>query len=331
MRFVLAPLAGFTDAPFRRLCAELGADLAYTEMVSAAGLAYGSSPTRHLMEVMPGEGPVACQLFGAKESDLAVAAKIADAAVSPREGNERARRFVEINLNAGCPMTKVTREGAGAKLVEDPAKIHRLLKAMKENTDLPVTLKTRLGPHPRKTNVFEILDAAEQAGAAGLILHARYTSQMHGGPVGLETLAEVVKRAHVPVTGNGSVVDAASAAAMAATGVSAIMIGRAAMANPFIFGELKTNEAERNGGDGAARMNLCCQRHIEYLLAFRDQLAANFPNDHVPSPDGFVSVKMHVHLFRYFNGCPGAAALRAKLNTVRSLEEIREITREFGA
>ena len=74
MRFVLAPLAGFTDAPFRRLCAELGADLAYTEMVSAAGLAYGSSPTRHLMEVMPGEGPVACQLFGAKESDLAVAA-----------------------------------------------------------------------------------------------------------------------------------------------------------------------------------------------------------------------------------------------------------------
>ena len=317
MRYVLAPLAGFTDAPFRRLCGEGGADLTYTEMVSAAGLAHGSSPTRHLLETMPGEGPVAAQLFGATEADLAHAADFVE-----RSGV----RFAEVNLNAGCPMTKVTREGAGAKLIEDPEKIYRLLKAMTENTSLPVTLKTRLGPHPQKTNVFEILDAAERAGAKGFALHARYTSQMHGGPVHYDTLAEVVRRARVPVTGNGSVVDAASAAAMAATGVSAIMVGRAAMANPFIFNELKTNEAERNGGDGAARMKLCCERHLEYLLAFRDQLAANFPNDHVPSPDGFASVKMHVHLFRYFNGRPGAAALRARLNNVRTLAEIREIT-----
>ena len=323
MKYVLAPLAGFTDAPFRRLCHEGGADLTYTEMVSAAGLAHGSSPTRHLLETLPGEGPVACQIFGAKESDVAYAAAFVDRAA----GESAEKTIVELNLNAGCPMTKVTREGAGAKLVEDPEKIYRLLKAMTENTSLPVTLKTRLGPHPQKTNVFEILDAAERAGAKGFALHARYTSQMHGGPVHYDTLAEVVRRARVPVTGNGSVVDAASAAAMAATGVSAIMVGRAAMANPFIFNELKTNEAERNGGDGAARMNLCCERHLEYLLAFRDQLAANFPNDHVPSPDGFASVKMHVHLFRYFNGRPGAAALRARLNRVRTLAEIREIIR----
>ena len=143
MNYVLAPLAGFTDAPFRRLCREGGADLAYTEMVSAAGLAHGSSPTRHFLETMPGEGPVGCQLFGANESDLAFAA----AAVDPR-------RFCELNLNAGCPMTKVTREGAGAKLVEDPAKIHRLLKAMAANTSLPVTLQTRLGPRPEANRIF---------------------------------------------------------------------------------------------------------------------------------------------------------------------------------
>lgn len=314
MKFVLAPLAGFTDAPFRRLCFENCADLTYTEMVSAAGLAYGSSPTRHLMEVMPGEGPVACQIFGAKENDIANAARIVEAVSG---------RFVEINLNAGCPMTKVTREGAGAKLVEDPEKIYRLLKAMTENTSLPVTLKTRIGPHPQKTNVFEILDAAEKAGAKGIAVHARYTSQMHGGPVHLDTLAEIVKRAHIPVTGNGSVVDAKTAAAMAATGVDAIMIGRAAMANPFIFSALKMNEVEKRGGE--ERMHLCCERHLEYLLAFREQLAANFPNDHIPSADGFASVKMHVHLFRYFNGRPGAAALRARLNNVRTLAEIKEI------
>ena len=319
MKYVLAPLAGFTDAPFRRMCAEGGADLAYTEMVSAAGLSHGSSPTRHLMETMPGEGPIACQIFGANESDVAYAARVVDGLAARTSDGRRKTRFVELNLNAGCPMTKVTREGAGAKLIEDPGKIGRLLKAMAENTSLPVTLKTRLGPHPQRTNVFEILDAAEQAGAKGLVVHARYTSQMHGGPVHLDVLREIVERAHVPVTGNGSVVDAKTAAAMAATGVSAIMIGRAALSNPGIFNSLKQSNNPNN------RTIEQFRRHLGYLLEFRDQLAARFPNDRVPSPDGFASVKMHVHLFRYFNGRPGAAELRRRLNAVRTLAEVNAI------
>lgn len=315
MKFVLAPLAGFTDAPFRRLCFEGGADLAYTEMVSAAGLAHGSSPTRHLMETMPGEGPVACQLFGSKETDLAFAAR----EVPPE-------RFVELNLNAGCPMTKVTREGAGAKLAEDPEKVYRLLKAMAENTPLPVTLKTRLGPHPRRTTVFELLDAAEQAGARGFVLHARYTSQMHGGETHLDLLSEVVRRARIPVTGNGSVVDAKSAAAVAATGVDAVMVGRAALSHPAMFsalrGDAETSDAQRpTDGESSCRL---FEKHLGYILEFRRQLAERFPNDHIPSEDAFASVKMHVHLFRYFAGRPGAAALRARLNRVRTLAEIRE-------
>ena len=240
MKYVLAPLAGFTDAPFRRMCHEGGADLAYTEMVSAAGLAHGSSPTRHLLETMPGEGPVACQIFGANESDIAYATDF----ITQTLKHSNTQTIVELNLNAGCPMTKVTREGAGAKLVEDPERIHRLLKAMVGNTSLPVTLKTRLGPHPQKTNIFEILDAAESAGAKGIIVHARYTSQMHGGQTHLDLLREVVARAKIPVTGNGSVTDGKSAAAMAATGVSAIMIGRAALPNPGIFNQLKKNESK---------------------------------------------------------------------------------------
>ena len=323
MKFVLAPLAGFTDAPFRRLCFEGGADLAYTEMVSAAGLAHGSSPTRHLMETMPGEGPVACQLFGARESDLAFAAREATAC----RADDGSPRFVELNLNAGCPMTKVTREGAGAKLAEDPEKVYRLLKAMVENTDLPVTLKTRLGPHPRRRTVFELLDAAERAGAKGLILHARYTSQMHGGEVHLDELAEVVSRAKIPVTGNGSVVDAKSAAAMAATGVDAIMVGRAALAAPAIFAALKSGGDVRRAACG--ERNDVVGRHLGYLLEFRRQLAERFPRDHIPSEDAFASVKMHVHLFRYFNGRPGAAALRARLNSVRTLAEIHDAIQNF--
>ena len=323
MKYVLAPLAGFTDAPFRRMCAEGGADLAYTEMVSAAGLAYGSSPTRHLLETMGGEGPVACQIFGANESDIAYATEVVEG-LGPRTSDGRRKtRFAELNLNAGCPMTKVTREGAGAKLVEDPEKIHRLLKAMVDHTSLPVTLKTRLGPHPQRTNILEILDAAESAGAKGIIVHARYTSQMHGGPTHLDVLADVVKHAKIPVTGNGSVTDAKSAASMAATGVSAIMIGRAALANPGIFNQLRGEDFRRETKDEF-------RRHLDYLLRFRDQLAAHFPHDHIPSPDAFASVKMHVHLFRYFNGRPGAAELRKRLNTVRTLAEIETIVRGFA-
>ena len=340
MKYVLAPLAGFTDAPFRRLCFEGGADLTYTEMVSAAGLAHGSSPTRHLMETMPGEGPVACQIFGANESDIAYATDFVQKNYVEVRHSSFAiphSSFSELNLNAGCPMTKVTREGAGAKLVEDPEKICRLLKAMAENTSLPVTLKTRLGPHPQKTNVFEIVDAAERAGAKGIVVHARYTSQMHGGPTHLDTLAEVVARARIPVTGNGSVVDAKTAAAMAATGVDAIMIGRASLANPSIFSELKKSESKSGAAVGQGNFPSCVlstattsnydyfRAHLKYLLEFRDVLARKYPNDHIPSPDAFASVKMHVHLFRYFNGRPGAAELRKRLNTVRTLDEIEEI------
>jgi len=324
MKYVLAPLAGFTDAPFRRLCFEGGADLTYTEMVSAAGLAHGSSPTRHLMETMPGEGPVACQLFGANESDIAFATREIEKSFVQPSTSDIQPRFTELNLNAGCPMTKVTREGAGAKLVEDPAKIHRLVKAMVENTSLPVTLKTRLGPHPRQTNIIEILSAAESAGAKGIVVHARYTSQMHGGPVHLDTLAEVVSRAKIPVTGNGSVTDVKTAEAMAKTGVSAIMIGRAALANPGIFNALKGCPSTSNLQPSTFNL------HMQYLLAFRDQLAARFPHDHIPSQDAFASVKMHVHLFRYFNGRPGAAELRRRLNSVRSLAEIAAVVSQVG-
>ncbi len=291
MKFVLAPLAGFTDAPFRRLCRDGGADLAYTEMVSAAAIAHGHAATRQLLETLPGEGPLACQIFGANESDVACAARFVSSLPVP---------WAALDLNAGCPMQKVTRAGAGAKLVEDPEKIHRLLVAMAENTALPVTLKTRLGPHPQQTNIFEILDAAERAGAAGITVHARYTSQLHGGATHLDTLAEVVRRAKIPVTGNGSVRDAASAAAMAATGVSAVMIGRAALANPYIFAELKGAPVERTKDE-------MFRAHLGYILSYRPELAV---------------LKLRTHLFRYFSGRPGAAALRARINSVKSLAEL---------
>lgn len=326
MKLVLAPLADFTDAPFRLMCFDGGADACFTEMVSAAALAHGHSQSLHLMETMAGEGEVVCQLFGAKEDELAFAADLA---------TRRNPHFAAIDLNAGCPMAKVTRNGAGAKLVESPERIYSLLKAMKGATHLPVTLKTRLGPHPAKTNIFEILDAAESAGASAVSVHARYTSQMHGGEVHLDTLAEVASRARIPVYGNGSVVDGASARRMAQTGVAGILVGRAALSRPAIFSSLKRalgievspRGAVLDGMEGPA----LCRRHLELVLRFREMLAGKYPLDHVPSVDGYASVKMHIHLFRYFNGRPGAASLRARLNAIRTLEEIEAVLAAAGA
>ena len=317
MKYVLAPLADFTDAPFRLLCFEAGADMAYTEMVSAAALFHGHRPTRHLMETMPGEGPVACQLFGADEREIAFAARAAAGLKDDAGG----RRFCELNLNAGCPMPRIMAMGSGAALVTDPGKVYRLLAAMAENTSLPVTLKTRLGPHKATPTVFELLDAAERAGAKGIVVHARSTGQKHGGPVDLDLLAEVAGRARIPVTGNGGVRDEASARAMEATGVAAVMVGRTALSDPGVFARLKGLPAP--GTRWAAR-------HVELLLEFRRRLAERYPEDHVPGEDGYVSVKMHTHLFRYFKGVPGAAALRARLNSIRTLAEVREIVEEAG-
>ena len=309
MKFVLAPLAGFTDAPFRLLCREGGADAVYSEMVSAAGLAHGSVPTRHMLATMHGEEPVACQIFGAREGDVAYAADFI-------QRNCRGS-FCELNLNAGCPMAKVTREGAGAKLVERPELVERLLRAMKENTDLPVTLKTRLGPHPQETTVFELLDAAESAGAAGLAVHARYTSQMHGGEVHLETLAEVVRRSRIPVTGNGSVTDAESAAAMSATGVDAVMVGRASLRDPGVFGRLR--DGAPPPASTVERARSLFRRHVGLLRKYCAMMAERFPGERLPDAEGWMLVKVRTHLFRYFGGCPGAASLRAGLGSARTL------------
>lgn len=316
MKYVLAPLAEFTDAPFRLICREAGADMAYTEMVSAAALFHGHGPTRHLMETMPGEGPVVCQMFGAKEDEVAFAAAEAS---KLRSADGLSPRFCGLDLNAGCPMPRIVKSGAGANLVTDPDRVFRLLKAMVENTDLPVTMKTRLGPHTGDNRIFELVDAAERAGAKGIAVHARYTSQMHGGPVHLDVLAEVVNRTKLPVTGNGGIKTVEDARSMAETGVAAIMVGRAALRDPSIFARLKGLEGDAPDGPEWAR------RHLEHILAFRRMLVEKFPEDHVPSEDGYVGIKMHTHLFRYFAGRPGAAALRARLNSIRTLAEVREI------
>lgn len=321
-RLVLAPLADFTDSPFRIMALVGGADATCTEMVSAAALAHSHNPTRILLATLPDEPPPACQIFGANESDIAHAA---------RDVSRLANRFSELNLNAGCPMTKVTRSGAGAELVKSPDKVYRLMTAMRENTDLPVTLKTRLGPNPATPTIHELVDAAVSAGAKSVVVHARFTSQMHSGPTHLDILADVVRRSPIPIIGNGSIVDGASAVAMAATGVSGLMIGRAALSRPEIFSGIRrafSGELPSSGAPSLERAKELFRRHLDLVVKFHSHLANTLPDVRLPSLDAFAALKIRTHLFRYFSGIPGAAALRAKFNSVRSLSDLEFLQRD---
>lgn len=314
MKYLLAPMAGFTDAPFRRMCAEGGADWCYAEMVSAAALAHGHRATRQLLETLPGEAPVACQVFGADAGELAAAA----AELSSLSNADGQPRFCEINLNAGCPMPNVTRSGGGARLVADPERVFRLLSAMVAASSLPVTLKTRIGPRPGSVTADELIDAAERAGAHAIMLHARFTSQLHTGAPALDILASAAGRARIPVYGNGGVVDAESAQAMSATGVAGIAIGRAALSDPAIFMRLRSHAA---GADPA----VLSRRHLSAIIEFHAQLAQHLPGDRLPSLDAFVALKARTQLFRYFAGRPGAAALRARFNQVRTRADLEAV------
>lgn len=310
VKLSMAPMAGFTTAAFRLMAARGGADLSYTEMVSAAGLAHGSSPTRHLMETLPGEGPVICQLFGSKPDELAFAAREATKTGS----------FIGLDLNAGCPVPRIVREGAGSALVKKPELLHSLLEAAVAETNLPVTVKTRPGPRPDRVMMLELLDAAETAGASGFTLHARFTSQNHGGEVHLNLLAELVAKARIPVAGNGGVKDRATFLAMAETGVSSIMVGRAALSDPYIFSKIRGDTR-----DIPSPMSLL-HDSVDAIMRLHGRIAEKFPQDRLPSLDFRVCSTVRTHLFRYFSGLRGAADFRRRLMGIRTIDELSRLT-----
>ena len=344
---VLAPMAGYTDAAMRAICRSFGAVRASTEMAHSMALAREArlfpetgGPTWELLETLPDEGPVVAHIFGSDPAVLGDAAGLVAAT----------GRFSAIDLNAGCPVPKVTRNGAGSALIRDPAKIGAIVAAMRAAAgNTPVTVKTRIGPSPDKVAVFEILDAVTCAGAKGITVHGRFTSQGHGGPVDLGLIAEVKRRAAIPVTGNGGIFSVADAVTMwRETGVDAIMVGRGAMGNPWIFAEINAafdaiaagREPDTEGGGDARRVphaqpeevHRVLEAHIAAEIRLREQIAARRGKRRgMQSPDLCAVAAFRCHFFRYFAGLPHAGALRARLNTLKTLDDVRAIISDaFG-
>lgn len=299
----LAPMAEFTTPAMRMLCEVCGAKRTFTEMVNAEGICRGGAKTRFLLITFPEERHVWAHLYGSDPERLAEAARIV----------EGMGRFEGIDINAGCPVPRITAQGAGAALLGDLPRFGRILSAVAKAVRLPVTVKTRLGPHPRVPVWREALLRAEDAGVAAIAFHARYTSQGHAGTVHLDTVREIVAEAHIPVFGNGSIIDRPSAEAMAATGVCALLIARAALENPCVFGFAR--------GDPCA----LAEHHLDLELRYR-ALAVGISR--LTAEEAAV-LTFRRHLFRYFKGLPGANALRARLMGLHTVADVRAAIAAF--
>ncbi len=223
---ILAPLSGYNDWPFRRLCREFGAALVYTGLLSAQGILYGSQRTHEMLAFHADERPLVCQLFGGEVDTLLAAAQVVVAAGAD-----------VLDVNLGCPEPKVTKKGYGAALLKDPAQIGRIFARLTRAVPLPVTAKIRLGWDAASRNYLEVARAMEENGAALIAVHGRTADQFYLGEADWDAIAEVKQAVSVPVLASGDVRCVADIARIQAhTGCDGVMIGRAAVGNPWIFG-----------------------------------------------------------------------------------------------
>lgn len=227
---VLAPMAGITDTPFRLLCLEGGAGLVCAEMVSSSALKYGNEKSKNMLKISAKEHPLSMQIFGGDAEALVLAAKLAEEAGADI-----------IDINAGCPVKKVNKAGAGCVLLKDLIKLEQMLSAVVKSTKKPVTLKTRIGLTENNLLTKDIVNLAINAGAAALVLHGRAASKMHGGPANLEELTKAagLAKGKIPLVVNGGITNPAEAKTLLETGADGIMIGRGAIGNPFIFKQIE--------------------------------------------------------------------------------------------
>lgn len=224
---ILAPMAGITDSPFRVLCLQGGAGLVCAEMVSAHALHYGNEKSGRMLQVNPKEHPVSMQIFGSDEQTIAEAAKNAEAAGADI-----------VDLNAGCPVKKINKAGAGCVLMKDEAKLARLLSAAVKSVKIPVTLKTRIALNHKELLAVRLAKLAEDCGAAAVTLHARAAADVHSGEPNVAAVAEACAAVKIPVIGNGGIKDASLVKEFLQAGCSGVMIGRGAVGNPFIFQDI---------------------------------------------------------------------------------------------
>lgn len=299
----LAPLAGFTDRSFREICIREGADLTYSEMVSAEAVARGNTKTEMLMRRAPSEKLFAIQLF-MKDEDTARRAAAGVMRFSPSI----------IDINSGCPVPKVVKTGAGSALHKDPRELGRIVLALREETGVPVTIKIRLGWDVPDINYLQMAEEAVNAGAALITMHARTRSQGYSGTAAWEHLARLKEAVPVPVFGSGDLYTAEDGRRMLEqTGIDGLMFARGAVGNPLIFSQTRTL---LTGGSLPAETDWDAK-----LLRLRDHLQLAVED----KGEAAACREMRKQACSYTKGMPHAAALRAEFIHAQTLEDYLKI------
>ena len=299
----LAPMAGNTNLPYRRLCRKFGAEWTTTEMVSSKALAHGDEKSLTLLTRGADEVPIAAQVFGS------------DPEILHRAAEEIERRgFHAVDLNLGCPVPKITGGGGGSSLLRDPDLAARCVAAMVAGCTLPVTAKIRAGwDEPAKQKTPKLAKQLEDAGAQVLTVHGRTREQKYSGIADLELIAEVVAAVDIPVLGNGDVVDLASAKKMLSTGVSGLAIGRGALGRPWLFAEILADLKGQTPPPPPSP-----EQRMELLLELGEGVS-EIQGEHTGMR---IMRRLAADFFRDF---PGAAEFRRRCTQLSTLEDLHKL------
>lgn len=304
----LAPMAGVTDRPFRLLCREKGASLVYTEMVSAKAMHYRDIKTFEIARTWPDEMPIGVQIFGSEPEIMAEAA-----AWLSEQSN-----IALIDINMGCPAPKIVKNGEGAALMLKPDLVRQIVRETVKASKKPVTVKIRKGWDQAQTNAVEIASICEEEGAALVTVHGRTRDQQYSGSSDLNCIREVKKALTIPVVGNGDIRSPEDALRMLeSTGCDAVMVGRGAQGNPWIFENIVSyiyNHTYNRNVSNQERLKTIL-KHYELMEKYKGERAA--------------MLEMRKHVAWYLQGLPGSARVKTEIFKTCDINHAKRIIREY--